>query len=419
MQNGLGPWPCFGKGETGVMARSLAQDASDQQILGLVEEWVELLAKERYQDAFDLVPALPPWTPARLKAAVEGGSLAGSPATAEVLRVTSPLSAPGASHRLVRRWGDPKLLKSVGQVEYDLPLEGQWPENEAARNSNLRLAALFDLKLLGQEIAAQFFGLQLCIVGLDWSGTDGRFRFGRTNLQTFAPIAPTSQPPGVPVPDRDVLQQLIAEQFTRPKPRWLPRLTNYDPTVCDVRPVEDEGFFQKHALLEVQVEGSFLEWHPLPSATSGGLFAWDGNDLLYLNRGHKRNLELVLQSEARPLNEADPHALAGILAEALLRVGNADHVVLRTPDDLETALGVPYALDEAEFSRVSKLIRPPVLTGDSGAGWLLTFWTLHGWMHEKRTVSWHECAFSPSFSMTHRQQVISKSIFSAIIGVVY
>jgi hypothetical protein len=406
------------------MGRSLAQEATDEQILGLVEEWVELLAKERYEDAFDLIPASRPWIPSLLKTIIEGGGSASRADAAGGLRVASPLTARRAAHaRRVRRWGDPILMKSLGHVEYDLPLDGQWPDADTAATLNLRLTALFDLKLQDQAVVAEFFDLQLCHVLSDRPGTDRRSRIMRFRiLQTFTSSAPTKQSReeiGVPMPDRELLQRLIAEQFTRPMPRWLPRLTNYDPTVCDVRPVEDEGFFQKHALLEVQVEGSFLEWHPLPSATSGGLFAWDGNDLLYLNRGYQQNLEFVLRSEARPLSEADPYALAAILAEALLRVGNDAHVALRTPDDMETALWVPYELNEAEFSRVSKLIRPPVLTGNSGAGWLLRFWTLHGWMHKKRTVSWHECAFSPSFSMTRRQQLISKSIFSTISDVVY
>jgi hypothetical protein len=408
------------------MAGLLVQEATDEQILRLAEEWVELLGKDQYEDAFDLIPASAPWTPALLKATIERRGSAGPADAAGGLRGTSPLTVLRAAYaRRVRRWGDPSVMKSLGHVEYDLPLAGQWPEKQAAGSSNLRLTALFDLKLLGKEIATEFFDLQLCSVRPDRSATDCRFRLMRfRNLQTYGPIAPTMQRASlvenrVPVPDQDMLKPLIAEQFERPKPRWLPRLTNYDPTVCAVRPVDDQGFFQKHALLEVEVEGSFLEWHPLPSATSGGLFAWDGKDLLYLNRGHQQNFEFVLRSEARPLHQADPYALAAVLAEALLRVGNDDHVVLRTPDDMETALWVSYELDEAEFSRVSKLIRPPVITGDSGAGWLLRFWTLHGWMHEKRTVSWHECAFSPSFSITHRQHVVSRSIFSTILGVVY
>ena len=36
------------------MGRSLARDASDEQILGVVDEWVELLAQERYEAALDL-----------------------------------------------------------------------------------------------------------------------------------------------------------------------------------------------------------------------------------------------------------------------------------------------------------------------------------------------------------------------------
>src|ERR1700688_547376 len=164
-------------------------------------------------------------------------------------------------------------------------------------------------------------------------GRHSRWRLLRMRiLLTFTPIEPTRQSLSpeefsVPPPDRAVLQDLIAEQFKRPKPRWLPRLTNYDPTVLDVIPVADGGFFQKHSLLEVHVEGSFLEGRPRPGHTSFGLFAWDGIDLRYLNRRYPQNFELVLRTEARLLNGADPYVLAAIAAEAVLAAGNDTHVV--------------------------------------------------------------------------------------------
>jgi hypothetical protein len=245
-------------------------------------------------------------------------------------------------------------------------------------------------------------------------------------LQQSTPIPLTRQPPlALPaeisglIPDRDLLQKLIAEQFKRPKRRLLPNLTNYDATVLDVERVDDAGFFQTHVVLRVRVEGSFLEWHPLPSLSSIGLFAWDGMRLRYLNRKHPENFELVLRAEGRPLHEAEPYALAAIVTEALLAVGNDRHVVLRTPDDIETALWVTYELNAAEFGRISQLIRPPVLAADSGAGWSLQFWSLHGWMHEKRTLSWHEYTFSPTYSIAHRQRTVSTSVFSTIVGVIY
>ena len=38
------------------MVGSLGREASDEQTLGVVDEWVELLAHERYEAAFDLIP---------------------------------------------------------------------------------------------------------------------------------------------------------------------------------------------------------------------------------------------------------------------------------------------------------------------------------------------------------------------------
>ena len=315
-------------------------------------------------------------------------------------------------------------MKSVGHVEYDLPLDGRWPREQAAGILKLRLTALFDLKLVDRAITPEFFDMELCGI-YDRGGKDHcshllRFRV----LQNVASLVPTAQasPPGetrFSTPKPEVLQQLIAAQFRRPKPSWLPRVTNYDPTVRRVRRVNDEGFFRKHGLIEIHVAGSFLESRPLPSRTSIGLFAWDGVGLHYLNHKRPENFEFVLRHEGRSLDEAEPYALAEIVAEALLRTDNCTHVVLRTPDDIETALWVSYELNEAEFSRVSQIIRPPVLRGNPSDGWRLEFWTLHGWMHEKRTLSRQEYGFSPTFSVTHRDQTISTSIFACISQVVY
>ena len=80
------------------MARSLVQEPTDEQILGLIEEWVELLARDRYEDAFGLIPASAPWTPALLKELVERGGQA-SPVDGEGgLWVTSPLSTRRAGY---------------------------------------------------------------------------------------------------------------------------------------------------------------------------------------------------------------------------------------------------------------------------------------------------------------------------------
>ena len=80
------------------------------------------------------------------------------------------------------------------------------------------------------------------------------------------------------IPDKVVLQGLIARHFKRPERSWLSRFTGYDPTierydptVEEVRPVDDGGFFRRHSIFWVWVRGSFLEASWLPSLIGCGL----------------------------------------------------------------------------------------------------------------------------------------------------
>lgn len=69
--------------------RTLAIDASDEEIRSLVVEWHELLAQRRYADALDLLPHSTSegnWTPALLDEAIQGyGVLNGDKETLDYL----------------------------------------------------------------------------------------------------------------------------------------------------------------------------------------------------------------------------------------------------------------------------------------------------------------------------------------------
>ncbi len=228
------------------------------------------------------------------------------------------------------------------------------------------------------------------------------------------------------IPDRLVLEGLVAERFRRPKPSWLSGLTGYDPTSDEydptierIEPVDHGGFFRKHAICRLFVTGHFLEAALLPSLSSSGMFAFDGAALYYLNHGHQENLQRVLAAEGRRLEQADPYLFASILAEAVLRRDNRDHVVLRSADELVQYSGRRYKLDEQEFSRCADQIKPPNIAWDSRAGWSMTFWGLHGWMYEKQTLGRQEFRILTSFAIEQQEDILSRKIFSFLPRIMY
>jgi len=223
------------------------------------------------------------------------------------------------------------------------------------------------------------------------------------------------------IPDKVVLQGLIARRFKRPERSWLSRFTGYDPTieqydptVEEVRPVDDGGFFRRHTIFRVWVRGWFLEASMLPSLSSSGMFAFDGMSLSYLNHTDPEDLQRVLALEGRPLDQADAYLLASIFAEAILRRDNHDHVVLRSPDMLVQYEKRGYQLDQREFIRCGDQIKSPSVASDSQGGWLMSFLTLHGWMHKKETLARQEVRISAKFSIRHLEAILSGKIFSRL-----
>jgi hypothetical protein len=365
------------------MGRLLRADASDGEILRTLDEWTELIVERRLEDAMALVPVTFDSVGHELEALVGGGQ-ASSPLSDRDVKVATPQTARLAGFVRDIERNDPQpgdKLPYVGTVRYELALEGSWSAGVGAADWDARLTAVFWLQPLECDHSLELAGIYL------------------------SALNPTT------------LRGLIAQQFPRPAPRWLPRLTNYDPTVCSIHVMDDRGLLQKHILVEVRVEGSFLDQHMLPSSSSFGLFAWDRSNLRYLNRGNWHNLELVLAAEAHPLDVVDPYVLAELCAQGPLVVHGGTHKVLRTPEDMKPKqTSVTYKLNEPEFERVSALVHAPRLTGNPQCGWLLRFWTMHGWMHEKKALTCQEVQFSTDFTIQHREQVLSTSIFPVFIG---
>ena len=130
---------------------SLPRDASDANILALVDDWVELLAEERYGEALELVAARSYWTVDLLRAVIQGYGIPEPHPSGRSFRVTSPRTAttgansPSAPARTVNRWEEPNDVNCIGAVQYDLPIDGHWSD----------LTALFEIVQDGDWLALE------------------------------------------------------------------------------------------------------------------------------------------------------------------------------------------------------------------------------------------------------------------------
>ena len=116
----------------------LPVDASDDQILDVCREWVELVAAGRFADAIDLlrVPSTydtsQRWTTESLQTYIGNYGSWEPPAAGRVVRITPlrtariPVDRPN-----VRPHADVVRLTSnraTGSVELDVPLDGEWSD---------------------------------------------------------------------------------------------------------------------------------------------------------------------------------------------------------------------------------------------------------------------------------------------------
>lgn len=115
--------------------------ASQVDIENAVFHWMELLSKEKYKEAYDLTWHDPSyqWTPALLESVIKGYGIPGETFEASFI-VTPPETAQIESGRIrvyndimifekvQQHWQNLADLKVVGDVHYDLPINGYWSD---------------------------------------------------------------------------------------------------------------------------------------------------------------------------------------------------------------------------------------------------------------------------------------------------
>lgn len=266
--------------------------------------------------------------------------------------------------------------------------------------------------------------------------------------QVMAP-APTKQSTGRHLPDINLLQDLLKKQYkvaaqpqssSNPFPRLVPRSNNakaldfvdskYE--IYDVRPFEDKGFFRHQQLLLIAVSDIFLEARIKQGHKSSGLFAFDGNDLTYLNgTDSAANLSQVLRRENRALTDANPEAFANLFATSILRQNNDRIDVVQSAEDVQKFHRPNAAkfnkkmkekgferlyfttVDNAELEKYKARISKPRISHQAKGGWKCSFTGVRGFLHTVRVpfaLVNYEISVSPKFDITTKETVLSNKI---------
>jgi hypothetical protein len=107
----------------------LSSAPSDEEILTAVEVWIDDLAAEDYQAAFERTAHDPyqAWSADLVRAVISGYGLPEAHPSGEVFVVSRRVDAPGQpAHRLVDRAA--ATPDEIAEAWYDLPLNGAWSD---------------------------------------------------------------------------------------------------------------------------------------------------------------------------------------------------------------------------------------------------------------------------------------------------
>ena len=109
----------------------LPRSATDEQILTVVRRWADLLAAEQYDRAYGMTAhnSYHQWSPGLMRDVIEGYGLP-EPHHRGPFRVSPVATATGGARarRKVTRRAAPAHDGEVGEVWFDLPLNGEWSD---------------------------------------------------------------------------------------------------------------------------------------------------------------------------------------------------------------------------------------------------------------------------------------------------
>jgi len=137
---------------------SLPRESEAEELLGLVRQWVDKLAADRYEQAFELIPGeVDHWTPALARKVVsnygspepreDGRTFRVTPVKEAQIRDSQPRHEVTFYDRNSKRDG-----AKIGDVHFDLPLDGYWSDLTALfsiwKNNEIVILKLEDIHVL-------------------------------------------------------------------------------------------------------------------------------------------------------------------------------------------------------------------------------------------------------------------------------
>lgn len=131
--------------------KTLPVEASDEEILEAVRQWVGLLIEERYEEAFDFVVDREHnpwhWTPELLKKAIRSYGFSDKQ---EIYTVT-PLAEAVGDRKPIHDVQRHSYDEHKGYVWFDLPLNGQWGD----------LTAMITFREIDRRLALELESIQV------------------------------------------------------------------------------------------------------------------------------------------------------------------------------------------------------------------------------------------------------------------
>lgn len=110
----------------------LPENAPDDEILSAVRSWVELLAADNFEAGYAMLQHYPnePWAPDFLRMWISNYGWHDPMKDGSTFRVTSWKTATGREkhYQDVVRYDSPAADHSLGDVHFDLPLNGEWSD---------------------------------------------------------------------------------------------------------------------------------------------------------------------------------------------------------------------------------------------------------------------------------------------------
>ena len=158
-------------------------------------------------------------------------------------------------------------------------------------------------------------------------------------------------------------------------------------------------FLKRHILLEVSVRGYVFPRSPTPpSGSTSGLYAYDGNRLLYLDGPEgKKYLGEILRTESTQIDQIDPIELAEFFKETILPMPRLQSV-LQSYKDVEKCANLFH----------NCAIAKPSVTRTAEHGWTIHFWTLRssgGCLNNQSSQLFeYTIAVSPQFEITYLEK---------------